>query len=70
MDQYLDRLEAKAAQRERAIVEAAAKAAAEEKDKRRVQRLFAKGNSPEDIAEGMELDLNLVKEWLSAPAVV
>ena len=62
MDQYLDRIEARGAQRERA--------ATEEKDKRRVRWLFEKGTSPEEIAQGMELDLNLVKEWLSAPAVV
>lgn len=65
MDQYLDRLEERGAIRGRAEE----RAAMEEKDKRRVRRLFAKGNSPEDIADDMELDLKTVKEWLAAPSM-
>lgn len=61
MDQYLDRLEERAAQRERA--------AAEEKDKRRVYNLHDMGMTPEKIAQSMELDLKLVKEWLAAPSM-
>ncbi|MBR1560250.1 MAG: hypothetical protein IJ646_08440 [Clostridia bacterium] len=61
VEQYGDRREAEG--------EAKATAAATERDKRRVLKLFAKGNSPEEIADDMELDLKLVKEWLAAPSM-
>ena len=66
MDPYLDRIIERARDKEAQRL----RAAAEEKDKRIVPRLSARGYSPEDIAEIMELDIELVKEWLSAPAVV
>ena len=85
MDQYLDRLEERGAIRGRAegLVEGRAegraegrvegraeeRAAMEEKDKRRVRWLFEIGNSPEDIAKGMEIDLKTVKEWLTSPSM-
>lgn len=65
MDQYLDRLENRGVQRGIAQAEAAAI----ERDKRRVQRLFAKGFKPEEIADDMELDLAQVREWLSSPSM-
>ena len=65
MDQYLDRLEERAAQRERATVEAEAT----ERDKMRVYNLHEMGLSPEKIAKGMDIDLSVVKEWLAAPAM-
>ena len=49
--------------------EANATAAATEKDKRRVQRMYAEGDSPEKIASIMELSVELVKEWLAAPTM-
>ena len=58
VEQYGDRREAKGRAEERE--------AATERDKRRVLKLFAKGTSPEEIAEDMELDLSIVKEWLAA----
>ena len=69
MDQYLDRLiqRGRVEGEERGVRRA--EAAAEEKDKRRVQRMYADGDSPEKIAANMELDLALVKEWLSAPTM-
>ena len=61
VEQYGDRRAAEATR--------AAQAEATEKDKRRVLKLFAKGNTPEEIAEDMELDLKIVKEWLATPSM-
>ena len=61
VEQYGDRREAEGYK--------AAQAAATEKDKRRVQRMYAEGDSPEKIASIMELSVELVKEWLAAPTM-
>ena len=69
MDQYLDRIMNLGREEGTQLGREEERAAAEEKDKRRVRRMFAKGNSPEEIADDMELDLAVVKEWLAAPAM-
>lgn len=65
VEQYGTRLRAEG-YREGAAEE---RAAATEKDKRRVLKMFAKGNTPEEIADDMEIDLSIVKEWLAAPTI-
>ena len=61
VEQYGDRREAEGYK--------AAQAAATERDKRRVLKFHDMGMSPEMIAENMEIDLNIVKEWLAAPTM-
>ena len=61
MDQYVKRFMDKGREEERA--------AFEEKDKMRVRNLHEMGLSPEKIAQGMDIDLAVVKEWLAAPAM-
>lgn len=61
VEQYGDRREAEGRKEERA--------AATERDKRRVQRMFARGIEPEEIADDMELELSVVQEWLAAPSM-
>jgi hypothetical protein len=69
MDPYLDRMINRGREEGREEERLRMEAETAERDKKRVIRMHEMGNTPENISIAMDLDLALVREWLSLPTM-